>query len=112
MLERHIRPRHATVLSVLIPSSSGLVLEHRRYPEPVAPVFRLNPFFVRAGARTVRDLIVEALAWRLNPFFVRAGARTLQSVRQKADTWSLNPFFVRAGARTKHTPAWNWAHES
>ena len=87
---------------------------------------RLNPFFIRASARSetgaagvVRRVVLipsssgQALGHPLqgafhgrrclNPFFIRASARS-PSTAWNPNTWppGLNPFFIRASARSRN----------
>ena len=61
---------------VSIPSSSGQALELRFALRRHGVGFGLNPFFIRASARTAHMARMFAAKAGLNPFFIRASART------------------------------------
>ena len=87
--------------AVLIPSSSGQALEHGHS----GGSRRVQRVLIPSSSGQALEPVLGPLAWvswlRLNPFFVRASARTERRHRQRLPGGSsLNPFFVRASART------------
>ncbi len=86
---------------VSIPSSSGRVLERRPSCRRPAHARRLNPFFVRASARTTGRDAKGFIRWRVS--IPSSSGRVLERAPKRHGAilaGGLNPFFVRASART------------
>ena len=86
---------------VSIPSSSGQALEQPPHSRPSS--WHTSQSLLHQGKRSNLFGKQELDAGRrgLNPFFIRASARTHHVARPLSPNDGLNPFFIRASARTR-----------
>ena len=101
------RSRSRQWQSVSIPSSSGMGVG-RLAPSKIAPIWRLNTFFIRYGCRT--DNFFASNSSRKSQYLLHQVWVSDNPLPTKAEpNPGLNTFFIRYGCRTLRTL---WAHRA